>query len=894
MDTGNILGGFSNTSTITGTNGNGIEFQDIGGAGFTNSGLIAGRAEGIDINILNGGFRNNAGATILSSDGSAVDSTGVASGDFFNAGRIESTAASNEDAVDNNGALVNGDFINTGVIRGTGHGVDWNDNFNGGDFFNSGLIQGGSGEGADLTTLEDGNFTNTGTIRSASTEALDINNLEDGDAVDGVQKGNFSNSGTIDGATNGVDIGTVDGDFTNSGAISGGSAAGVEIDVLGGAFTNTGTIEGGAEGVLFEPSSAGATVTLVNQQGGLIEGGTAAILSSDDSGSTAMTVTNAGTIIGAVTLNSEDDSFTLTRTGTVSGVVDGGADTDALGIDAGAGASRSVDEGDFINFETVTLNGGSGATGTLTLSAAGAPNTTATLDAGGGAGTSITVSGGELNLTASDSSIRAETVTISSGATLSGNGGVYNGVGVAGGGVTTVSGNISPGNSIGLLSITGDYTQTGNYIVEFRPPQDLTNIVGGSLIGRNVLDDAVALSGQDADLIDITGVATLTGGTVVLQPQGALNEYDAAFNAAGNTNNEIRYLILRADGGLGGTNFAALSPSGAATLETTATDVILVIDDAVLTVIVSEPPDALVSQAGVLWELARTRERVRCDTEGLTSQKSCFFAEAGWRRADVDTQSENRPGGDSDTPSGFIGGGRQIQPGLWVGAAVGYQESDLDLNAGGDADIDRLSAQLWSHWIDGAWDLSAWAKYARYDVDTVRDVSVLDAARADYVGHQVGGTVELRYRAAVADGYTIGPVVGFDGAWLRREDFSEEGGGLENFSADRDTRESLQGSIGMEAVWRGDIAKTPMRLSGQLGLAQELLDTDAEIEGSFGGAPDVRFDESSTDISRTRVLFDAAAVAQLSPTESIRLGYGLSSNSDVTNYALSMRFTTAF
>lgn len=112
------------------------------------------------------------------------------------------------------------------------------------------------------------------------------------------------------------------------------------------------------------------------------------------------------------------------------------------------------------------------------------------------------------------------------GTTFVGQKGTLKGVGQLGD--TTVAGTIAPGNSIGTLTINGDYvqTETGVYQAEVAP-------------------------GSRSDQLHVTGTATL-GGTLVALPEPGIYYLGEQFN------------FIRADGGVNGqfaiTDFSTFSP----------------------------------------------------------------------------------------------------------------------------------------------------------------------------------------------------------------------------------------------------------------------------------------------------------------------------------------------
>ena len=120
---------------------------------------------------------------------------------------------------------------------------------------------------------------------------------------------------------------------------------------------------------------------------------------------------------------------------------------------------------------------------------------------------------GQVNVTAGTlqctGSLSQATVDVSNGATFKGNTTV-NGL--------SSSGTVAPGNSIGTLTVLGNYTSDANSNLE------------------------IEVSPTQADLLDITGTATLDGTLTLLPETGSYTQ--------GTT-----YTVVDADGGLGGTTF---------------------------------------------------------------------------------------------------------------------------------------------------------------------------------------------------------------------------------------------------------------------------------------------------------------------------------------------------
>ena len=187
----------------------------------------------------------------------------------------------------------------------------------------------------------------------------------------------IDNAGTITGGGGGINYaaGVVKGQLTNSGTISSFLGAGiVAAGAAGGTtpgvfeFVNTGLVEAATRGVsisneslqltnhgdiislgtgvlLTDDPSLDNTLTLVNT--GLIQGDTAAVVATGHGDS----VTNSGTLLGAVALGAGDNLFD--NAGTVNGAVSAGAGADVLEntgeiagmLDLGGGANTATNAG---------------------------------------------------------------------------------------------------------------------------------------------------------------------------------------------------------------------------------------------------------------------------------------------------------------------------------------------------------------------------------------------------------------------------------------------------------------------------------------------------------------------------------------------------------------------
>jgi autotransporter-associated beta strand protein len=318
-----------------------------------------------------------------------------------------------------------------------------------------------------------------------------------GDAIVSIAA-TVNNSGSVSGFSTGINTTTLN-LTNNAGALITAAGLGMQVSTTA-SVINSGTISGGNEAIRAE------RVTLTNNAGATISGGNIGI----DTPAGGSTVFNAGTIKGqtvaAIQFGGSGNTLTLAPGSVISGNVFGaGADTLQLG-GSGTGSfdvSALGPAAQYQGFGTFNKIDSSIWTLTGTSTFAGPVN----------------VNAGTLLVNGNMSS--ASAMTVNAGATLGGNGTVGN---------TTINGGIlSPGNSIGTLTVQGNlaFTTASTYMVE--------------------------ISATGADRTNVTGTATLAGTVQVTSPTNSFR-----FNSP--------YTILTS-AGLSGTQFNALTfaaPTGTA------------------------------------------------------------------------------------------------------------------------------------------------------------------------------------------------------------------------------------------------------------------------------------------------------------------------------------------
>jgi autotransporter-associated beta strand protein len=374
----------------------------------------------------------------------------------------------------------------------------------------------------------------------------------------GLSIGSLEGSAAVNLGSNQLTVGGLNLSAAMSGSISG--IGGSLVKIGSGTLTLTGTsiYDGGTtiNGGLINFSAANnfGTGQITLNGGGLqwatgtttdISGQLASIGSSGatfDTNGNNVTFANSLSGTGGVT-KAGLGTLTLSGANTYTGATTVTAGTLALASGASLAGALAVNGGTFAtngNASIGTLSGTGGAinlaSGILTVN--NTSNATLAVPISGAGG--LTMAGsGTLSLTAASSytgptSVNAGTlsvngsitsnVTVGSGGTLGGNGTIF-------GNVTTL-GTLAPGNSIGTLNVVGNFTQ-----------------------GAGSTYQVEANAQGQSDKINITGTATINGGTV------------QALAQPGTYAPSTTYTILSATGGRTGTyssvtsNFAFLTPS---------------------------------------------------------------------------------------------------------------------------------------------------------------------------------------------------------------------------------------------------------------------------------------------------------------------------------------------
>ncbi|MEQ8266235.1 MAG: autotransporter domain-containing protein [Parvibaculum sp.] len=709
--------------------------------------------------------------------------------------------------------------------------------------------------------------------------------------------------------------------------------------------------------------------------GGLLDSTGANIrLGLNGSGTGALTVTGAGSSIvstsvyvglnGTGVLNLEENATANTGSlfigalagsdGTVTIADDGTVwNMNALSIGFDGAGTLTLADGAVANVGgmggTVDVAANAGSVGTLNIGDGGAAGTLYASDVVFGAGTgtlnfdhtetnylfyisilgngSINHLGGVTRLTGTNTGFMG--VTTVSGGTLKVNsdlggtvdvlsGGTLGGFGSVGNTSVASGAAVAPGASIGTLTVAGDVAfDAGSFF-----------------------DVEVDAAGNE-DLLDVTGTATIAGGTVRVAP------------LAGSYAASTVYTILTANTVTGifdavTSSFAFLTPS----LTYDAQNVFLTLDltaafqDVALTpnqFNAAGAADALGGGNPVYDEiLTMTEEEAQAAFDALSgeahaSARTSFFLSAQQIRgallarlrvlsggagtqtagvAPLPAAGDAVPGGGSvlwgqligsigqtdgngnaaeldRSSAGFIGGiDKAVGEASRIGVALGYSRADFDVDArASSGDSDNIHAAAYAGTKLGRVDLSGILAYSFQQADTARTVIVgglTNDLTADYEVHTVQAAVEAA--TDIAQGSVVlTPFAGLAVIQVETDGFTEQGGPAALTVA------SASDTIGVSTVGlRARRESETVALTGSLGWRHAFGDTDPSSRAAFASAPATPFTVEGAPISENALALEAGIETQLGDGLSLGLAYAGEYGSDARDHGLKVELRFAF
>ncbi|MCS4230008.1 subtilase-type serine protease [Stenotrophomonas maltophilia] len=513
-------------------------------------------------------------------------------------------------------------------------------------------------------------------------------------------------------------------------------------------------------------------------------------------------------------------------------------------------------------------------------------------------GSSLSISGGMLSFNG----------TQTGGSTVVGANGLLQGTGTLGD--TRVAGIIAPGNSIGTLTIDGDYVQTasGVYLAELSP--------GGS-----------------SDLLRVSGTATLDG-TLKALPEAGIYYLGEQFN------------VIQADGGVQGrfasTDFSAFSPflqfgvgyaSNGINIEVTRGQLLATAATTANQRAVAGSADALGVDQGLPQPLTLLfPQQVGAALDGLSGElhaatplalvessryvRDAALSRAVGARSPQDDASQatgawvqaiggsGKLDGDANTArtqsntSGLLVGIDRDIGGWQLGLLLGNGRTDTKQAQGRSAKarIDNTHVGLYAGHSWGAFGLRGGLGYSRHDIDSSRQVAFAgysDGLNASYDAKTKQAFIEAGYRFGGTQG-GLEPYLQLARVEVDVDDVREQGGAaaLTGRVADTATTVATVGvrfDKGLKAAFQQDAW---LHVVGGVGYRRASGDRDGLAQLAFDGGSS--FAVSGAPIADSAVVAELGLSAWLSPRQQLELGYNGQFGDESRDHGVNARWSVRF
>ncbi|MGH8081705.1 MAG: autotransporter domain-containing protein [Lysobacter sp.] len=502
----------------------------------------------------------------------------------------------------------------------------------------------------------------------------------------------------------------------------------------------------------------------------------------------------------------------------------------------------------------------------------------------------VNVSGGELRVNGT----LGGTVAVGRDARLSGAGTI--GSTVIGAGAT-----VAPGNSIGTLNVNGDLRfEAGSiYRVEANP------------------------QGPDSDRINVTGSASLAGGSLVhVGPDGTFKP-------------GVVYTVLNAGGGVSGrfqgasSDFAFLEPE----LSYDANNVYLGLvrnraqfqdyaltrnqkatsrgiagtgsGHAVFDAVVKLPDDGALVRAAY----DNLSGEIHAGAKSALFDDSRYIREAALARADAGSDGEfwlsvlgarakydsdgNADRLDRSSSAVLIGLDRAVGDSWRLGVAAGYGRDDLDADARrSSAKLDGYSIAAYAGARVNGFGARFGAAYAWHDIDSTRHIAfpgLAETARAKYDADTAQAFAEIGYRFERATS-NLEPFLGLSYLKVETDPYRENG--QAGLVAQRERMDATFTTLGLRADQSVAFGTTAAKFRGLIGWRHALDETVPTATHAFsaGGA----FTVAGVPIARNTAVVEAGLELQVTQRIGLAVDYSGQIASDSKDHGLQARLQVSF
>lgn len=599
----------------------------------------------------------------------------------------------------------------------------------------------------------------------------------------------------------------------------------------------------------------------------------------------------SGTLTGKAQMLGGDDRVVIADGANFAQAqFDGGAGSDTL--DLTHSAAMTFDNALTANFEHFVKRGA----GSITF--AGAVS---------GISDSITLAEGSAHLASAQ--MQTARVHVMNGVTLSGEGALS--------GALINDGIVSPGNSPGLMTVGGDFTQSANgtLISEIqRGGNDLIEVAGvANLAGAHEvqIDYGLYLDGTTQTVLRALGGTANTFDTVTLNPS-ALMTAEHRVRAQDVTVSFARLATTTVtESGTTRDNFArwldeqiaagGLSPEMIAYIDTllqqpTAAQAANLLGE------LSEPVAGVAQEnvsildasfASGMFDRFTVESRAQCVAVGGENAlaQNCAWVRGLRQWGDHDGDRFG-PRYDWTLDGVQVGIDHSTQSGWSFGASAGYAQTDTHDANDGRNDVRSILGGLYANYTGDRFGVSAVALHGSHESKASRNSALGDSvlrAQASFEYDSTGVGLRADYRLTAADRALVRPFVEAFYDRIGDAHVIERGAAAGNLQLYVHEREGLRGTVGIQFADTYEGYGMLFRPSLELGVVHQFLDTQSTLDiQPFADRP--AFQTYGVQNDRTSYRANAALGVSVGSNATLSLGYGGEVASDRSHHEVTLGF----
>jgi len=260
--------------------------------------------------------------------------------------------------------------------------------------------------------------------------------------------------------------------------------------------------------------------------------------------------------------------------------------------------------------------------------------------------------------------------------------------------------------------------------------------------------------------------------------------------------------------------------------------------------------------------------------------------------------------GDRDSESGVfgyryntygfgVGIDNYVTDELLLGITSGYSSGQIDYyGSRNKTDTDGIYLGLYGRWTPGSWYTQAMLTYAGMEYETDRYINLTgEHLKGDLDGYDIAGYIETGTSWEYPSGWKINPLIAAQWSSLRLDSYSETGGpSALTFGSERfnSFKSAVGARISKDLSSEYDSRKLLWEVRGRW--VHEFDDIQASVDAAFVTNPGVLFKVSDSELSRDSAVLGTGIKTELFENTSLSLEYDVRLNADDVAHLVSIVF----